>query len=101
LFEEEANDNLAAAIKAYQSVLATHDNQRKLAATALFRLGECYRKLGQTNEAVAQYQRLLRDFSDQTAFTQRSNKTSPRSAPLQLRPVARPLGPGPMRVNAA
>ena len=53
LFEEEANHNLDAAIQAYQSVLATHDGQRKLAATALFRLGECYRKLGQTNDAIA------------------------------------------------
>jgi tetratricopeptide (TPR) repeat protein len=66
LFEEEANQNLDAAIKAYQSVLAAHDDERKLAATALFRLGECYRKLGQTNEAIAQYQRLLRDYSEQT-----------------------------------
>src|SRR5213592_2862949 len=69
LFEEEANHNLDAAIQAYQSVLATHEAQRKLAATALFRLGECYRKLGQTNDAIAQYQRLLRDFSDQAALT--------------------------------
>lgn len=65
LFEEEANQNLPAAIKAYESLLAASDEQRKLAATALFRLGECYRKLGKTNDAVAQYQRLLRDYADQ------------------------------------
>ena len=68
LFEEEANQNLAAAIKAYQAVLERHDEQRKLASTALFRLGECYRKLGRTNDAVTQYQRLLRDYSDQTTL---------------------------------
>ena len=68
LFEEEANQNLPAAIQAYQSLLAASDDQRKLAATALFRLGECYRKLGQTNDAVAQYQRLIRDFTDQTTL---------------------------------
>jgi len=66
LFEEEANQNLEAAIQGYQAVLQAADAQRKLVATALFRLGECYRKLGRTNEAVAQFQRLLRDFSDQT-----------------------------------
>jgi len=66
LFEEEGNQNLPAAIQAYQSLLSASDDQRRLAATALFRLGECYRKLGQTNDAVAQYQRLLRDYSDQT-----------------------------------
>ena len=68
LFEEEANQNLPAAIKAYESLLAVSDDQRKLAATALFRLGECYRKLGKTNDAVAQYQRLLRDYADQTTL---------------------------------
>lgn len=65
LFEEEANQNLPAAIKAYESLLSANDEQRKLAATALFRLGECYRKLGRTNDAVTQYQRLLRDYADQ------------------------------------
>jgi ankyrin repeat protein len=66
LFHEEADHDLAAAIKAYQAVVAGADAQRKLAATAVFRLGECYRKLGQTNDAVAQYQRIMRDFTDQT-----------------------------------
>ena len=74
LFEEEANQNLDAAIKAYQEVLARHDEQRKLAATALFRLGECYRKLGRTNDAVAQYERLLRDFSDQVTLVTMSRQ---------------------------
>src|SRR4051794_2887270 len=58
LFEEEANHNLESAIKVYQSVLQQTDEQRKVGATALFRLGECYRKLGQTNGAVVHYQRL-------------------------------------------
>src|SRR5688572_5691257 len=65
LFEEEANHNLDAAIKEYQSIVSLSDEQRKVMATAIFRLGECYRKLGRTNEAHAQYQRVLRDFSEQ------------------------------------
>jgi ankyrin repeat protein len=65
LFEEEANRNLDAAIQAYQSVAARFDKDRQLAATAIFRLGECYRKLGKTNEAVVQYERIVREFSDQ------------------------------------
>jgi ankyrin repeat protein len=65
LFEEEANQNLGAAIQAYQSVASQFDKDRKLAATAIFRLGECYRKQGNTNDAATQYQRILRDFSDQ------------------------------------
>jgi ankyrin repeat protein len=65
LFEEQANRNLDAAIASYQSLAAQFDQHRQLAATAVFRLGECYRAQGRTNEAVAQYQRILRDFSDQ------------------------------------
>src|SRR2546421_6768191 len=65
LFEEEANHNLDAAIQAYQSVINQYDKDRKLAATAIFRLGESYRKQGKTNEAVAQYERVLREFPDQ------------------------------------
>ncbi|HET7626692.1 MAG TPA: ankyrin repeat domain-containing protein [Verrucomicrobiae bacterium] len=68
LFEEEANRNLDSAITNYQSLAAQFDKDRKVAATAVFRLGECYRKLGQTNEAAAQYQRIVREFSDQPAL---------------------------------
>ncbi len=68
LFEEQANRNLDAAIASYQSLAAQFDKDRQLAATAVFRIGECYRMQGKTNEAAAQYQRILHDFSDQTAL---------------------------------
>src|SRR5829696_7337552 len=74
LFEEEANHNLDAAIKEYQSVVSQSDQQRKVMATALFRLGECYRKLGKTNEANAQYERVLRDFSEQEPLVKLSRQ---------------------------
>ncbi len=65
LFEEEANHNLGEAIQLYQSVISRFDSDRKLAATAAFRLAECYRKQGKTNEASVQYDRVLREFPDQ------------------------------------
>jgi ankyrin repeat protein len=65
LLEEQANRNLDAAITDYQALAQRFDQDRQLAATAVFRLGECYRAQGRTNEAGAQYQRILRDFSDQ------------------------------------
>jgi ankyrin repeat protein len=68
LFEEEANRNLDAAIAAYQSLITQFDKDRQVAATAAFRLGECYRKLGRTNDAIGQYQRILREFSDQNTL---------------------------------
>jgi len=89
LFEEEANHNLDAAIKAYQSVLSQTDEQRKLAATAVFRLGECYRKLGRTNDATAQYERILREFSDQTTLADLSGQNL---AALGVTKTVRPQG---------
>jgi cytohesin len=74
LFEEEANRNLDAAIQAYQSVIAQFDKDRQLAATAVFRLAECYRKLGKTNDAVGQYQRLFGDFAEQTTLVNLSRQ---------------------------
>jgi cytohesin len=68
LFEEEANRNLDAAIANYQSLANAFDKDRQLAATAIFRLGECYRKLGKTNEAIVQYQRIVKEFSDQPSL---------------------------------
>jgi ankyrin repeat protein len=68
LFEEEANHNLGAAIQAYQAVITQFDQDRQLAATAVFRLGECYRKQGSTNEATVQYERVLHEFGDQTTL---------------------------------
>jgi uncharacterized protein len=68
LFEEQANRNLDAAIADYQALARQFDKDRQLAATAVFRLGECYRMQGKTNEAAAEYQRILRDFSDQTTL---------------------------------
>jgi ankyrin repeat protein/N-acetylneuraminic acid mutarotase len=75
LFEEEANQNLGAAIQAYQTVANQFDKDRKLAATAIFRLGECYRKQGNTNDAATQYERILREFSDQPTLVTLSRQT--------------------------
>jgi ankyrin repeat protein/N-acetylneuraminic acid mutarotase len=75
LFEEEANQNLGAAIQAYQAVASQFDKDRKLAATAIFRLGECYRKQGNTNDAATQYERILREFSDQPTLVTLSRQS--------------------------
>ncbi len=74
LLEEEVNRNPTNAIVAYERVVQGLDEQRPLAATALFRLGECYRKLGQTNEAVAAYQRILRDFTEEATLSKLSRE---------------------------
>jgi ankyrin repeat protein len=74
LFEEEANHNLGAAIQMYQSVIERFDTERKVAATAVFRLGECYRKQGNTNQANVQYRRILSEFVDQAPLVAMSRQ---------------------------
>ncbi len=74
LLEEQANQNLDAAITDYQALATQFDKDRKVAATAVFRIGECYRMQGRTNEAAAQYERVLHDFSDQKILAQLSSE---------------------------
>src|SRR5579862_8850505 len=74
LLEEQGNRNLDAAIADYQSLAVLFDKDRQVAATAVFRLGECYRAQGKTNEAAAQYQRLLREFPDQNTLATMSRQ---------------------------
>ncbi len=92
LFEEEANRNLDAAIANYDALAKQFDRNRQIAATAIFRLGECYRKLGRTNDAVQHYERILREFPDQQtlATLSRQNLVGMRSptTPSQMAPVS-------------
>jgi tripartite motif-containing protein 71 len=74
LFEEEANHQLEAAIRNYQEALENLDSNRQVVATAAFRLGECYRKEGKIAQAQAQYQRILREFTDQTELVRLSRQ---------------------------
>lgn len=74
LLAEEGRRNLAEAIRGYELVVAQVDAQRALAATAVFRLGECYRKLGRTNDAAVQYERLLRDYPAEEVLAQLSRE---------------------------
>lgn len=70
--EEETRQDLNAAIKSYESALTQFGQIRKLsagdrktAASALFRMAECYRKQGRTDQAATAYRRLLKEFGDQ------------------------------------
>jgi ankyrin repeat protein len=81
LFEEEANHNLPAAIEQYKAVITATDEQRKLAATALFRLGESYHKLGREAEANEAYSRLVRDFPDQKEIASRASERIANATP--------------------
>ncbi len=57
--------DLEAAIQLYKNILANYSGNRAVAAKALLEIGRCYEKLGNT-EARKAYERLLRDYGDQT-----------------------------------
>ncbi len=73
LLAEEAHRDYNAALKAYQAAVAAYDTNRQAAATAVFRLAETYRKLGRTNEARVQYERVVLEFPDQSALVGAAN----------------------------
>ncbi len=70
--EEESKHNLNAAIQDYEAALSQFDEARQTAATALFRIAECYRKLGKDDQAMAAYKRVAQEFSDQTKLAEQS-----------------------------
>jgi hypothetical protein len=65
LIEEKTNRNYAAAIGDYQAVIAKTDSHDQFFATVNFRVAECYRKQGLTNEAAALQERIRREYPDQ------------------------------------
>lgn len=69
LLAEESQRDLKAAAAAYDEVVRQADSQRELVATALFRRAEAQRRLGWTNEALADYRRLVGEFAEQTNLT--------------------------------
>ena len=64
LHQEEVEGDLRAAIATYTRVVADTRASRKVVATALFRLGLCFERLGDTESRKA-YERIIREFADQ------------------------------------
>ena len=62
LLAEETQQDLKTAAAAYAEVVRISDQTRDLAASALFRLADVQRRLGQTDEATANYRRLVNEF---------------------------------------
>jgi ankyrin repeat protein len=88
LFAEEAERDLAKAAELYAELLALIDAQRKLEATALFRLAEIRARQGKPAEAVALHQRLLAEYPKDEALVKLSRERlaalgSPAAAAVQ------------------
>ena len=65
LYVKEVKGDTAAALEAYEKATASFEHLRDLAATALFRQGECLRKLNRPEDAAACYFKILALYPDQ------------------------------------
>ncbi len=74
LFEEEANQNLDKAAEHYRAVIAAHDRQRALAASATFRLGEVARKKNEKESAAAAFRAVTERFPEQAELARLSRE---------------------------
>jgi len=110
LFEEEGNRNPTAALPYYQNVVERYEAVRGPAGSALFRLGESFRKLNRTNDAVAVFQRIIREFPDREDLVKLSHQNlvglgiTPSSLPnpsaSDISSQAAPNSPNPASTSA-
>ena len=63
LHQEEVQGDLNGAIMTYQKLLATRGLRHKMGAEALYHLGLCYQKLGDTKSRQA-FERLVNEYGD-------------------------------------
>lgn len=69
---EDSKQDPRAALQQYQAVLQEYAQARQTAGMALFRSAECFRKIGYRQQAIAAYQRVVKEFSDQTKLVAQS-----------------------------
>jgi hypothetical protein len=72
IYQEETAGNLAEAIKIYEKIAGDAQSNRAFAAQALLRMGQCQLKQGRGDLANAAFDRILREFPDQTALVEQA-----------------------------
>jgi hypothetical protein len=80
---EELNQDPQGAASRYAAIVANFDAQRQAAATAIYGLGESYRKMGRNAEARIQYARILREFVDFPELTRQSQRQLSSTPPAR------------------
>jgi tetratricopeptide (TPR) repeat protein len=85
MLDEELSANPQAAAKKYEEMVANFDQQREVAAQAILRLGESYRRMGRIDEARALYARILREFVDFPELAKMSQRLLSENAPAPSR----------------
>jgi hypothetical protein len=74
ILQEDSKRNPEAAIREYQAALAAPGVDRAIAATAWFRIAECYRKQKKEQQATEAYQRVSKEFADQGALAEQARE---------------------------
>ena len=85
IYQEETKGDLDVAITIYQQLLGEAKNAQALAAQAQFRLGQCYAKKNRHADAIAAFERVVRDYPDQKELVAKAREHLP--ADLALQPV--------------
>ena len=71
IYAEETMGDLNEAIAIYQQIVANTDANRATGALALFRLGMCYQKSGNSDESQAAFSKLARLYPEQRDLSPR------------------------------
>jgi len=74
IFAEETEGNLDAAIKIYQQITAEAATDRSVVAQAQYRLGVCYQKKGNKEQAISILNDLLKQFPAEAALGQKARE---------------------------
>jgi Tol biopolymer transport system component len=85
LVKERAEGDLKEAIAIYKQIVERHAANRPLAAKALFQMAHCYERLGHA-DARQTYQRLIRDYSDQSDVVAEARRHLASISPAEPQP---------------
>lgn len=85
IYAEETKGDIESAITIYQQLVNEAKASQSLAAKAQLRLGQCLLKKNRRNEAVAAFEKLIRDFPNEKEIVAKAREHLP--AELALAPV--------------
>lgn len=88
ILAEESQHDFKSALAIYADIVHSADQQRGTIASALYRLAETQRRIGQTNEATQNYRRLINEYPESTNLVQLARQQIAGPTPTSSNPVA-------------
>jgi hypothetical protein len=86
IYLQETMGDLDGAIKIYRQIIQMTRESRVIAAQAEYRLAVCLQKKGQTAESASTFQRLIKDYPEQTAIAVNAQKSLSREDCVSFSP---------------